>query len=261
MSNVELKVDDHGRATVTLGRPERHNAFDEAVIAELAAIFTQLAADARVRVVVLAAQGASFSAGADLGWMQRVAQYSEAENRRDALGLAQMLRAIDGCPKPVVALVQGAAYGGGVGLIAACDIAIAVDTASFALSEVRLGLVPAVISPYVVAAIGPRACRRLFLTGERFPAAEALRLGLVHEVVPASALAAALERTLAALAAGGPQAQAAAKELLRGVAHQLPGEELDRWTVERIAAARASPEGREGVAAFLAKRTPSWRGP
>lgn len=261
MSNVELNVDDLGRATVRLARPERHNAFDEAVIGELTATFTGLAADARVRMVVLAAQGASFSAGADLGWMQRVAQYSEVENRRDALGLAHMLRAIDGCPKPVVALVQGAAYGGGVGLIAACDIAIAVDTASFALSEVRLGLIPAVISPYVVAAIGPRACRRLFLTGERFPATEALRLGLVHEVVPASALAAALERTLAALAAGGPRAQAAAKELLRRVAHQLPGEELDRWTAERIAAARASPEGREGVAAFLAKRAPSWRGP
>ena len=259
MSNVELKVDQAGRATVTLARPERHNAFDEAVIAELTAIFGQLAADAGVRAVVLAAQGASFSAGADLGWMQRVAGYSDADNRRDALGLAHMLRAIDGCPKPVVALVQGAAYGGGVGLIAACDIAIAVDTATFALTEVRLGLIPAVISPYVVAAIGLRACRRYFLTGERLPAAEALRLGLVHEIVPAAGLAEAAERVLAALAAGGPQAQAAAKQLLRGVAHKVPGEELDQWTAGRIATARASPEGREGVAAFLDKRSPAWR--
>ena len=260
MSNVELKVDETGRATVTLARPERHNAFDEAVIAELTAIFGQLAADAGVRTVVLAAQGASFCAGADLAWMQRVAGYSDADNRRDALGLAHMLRAIDGCPKPVLALVQGSAYGGGVGLIAACDIAITVDTATFALTEVRLGLIPAVISPYVVAAIGLRACRRYFLTGERLPAAEALRLGLVHEVVPAAGLAEAAERVLAALAAGGPQAQAAAKELLRGVAHRVPGEALDLWTAERIAATRAASEGREGVAAFLEKRSPAWRG-
>ena len=260
MSNVELKVDEAGRANVTLARPERHNAFDEAVIAELTAAFAQLAVDARVRVIVLAAQGVSFSAGADLGWMQRVTQYPDAENRRDALGLAHLLRTIDSCPKPVVALVQGAAYGGGVGLLAACDIAIAVDTATFALSEVRLGLIPAVISPYVVAAIGLRACRRYFLTGERFPAAEALRLGLVHEVVPATELAHAAERVLAALAAGGPQAQVAAKQLLRGVAYKVPGEELDLWTAGRIADARASPEGREGVAAFLGKRPPAWRG-
>jgi len=260
VSNVELKVDGTGRATVTLARPERHNAFDEAVIAELTAAFEKVAADAAVRLVVLAAQGASFSAGADLGWMQRVAQYSDADNRRDALGLAHMLRAIDGCPKPVVALVQGAAYGGGVGLVAACDIAIAVDTATFALTEVRLGLIPAVISPYVVAAIGLRACRRYFLTGERLPAAEALRLGLVHEVVPPAGLADAAERVLAALAAGGPQAQAAAKQLLRGVAHRVPDQELDLWTAARIAATRAAPEGREGVAAFLEKRAPSWRG-
>lgn len=260
MSSVELKVDEAGRATVTLARPERHNAFDEVVIAELTATFEKLAADAAVRAVVLEAQGASFSAGADLGWMQRVAHYSDADNRRDALGLAHMLRAIDGCPKPVVALVQGAAYGGGVGLIAACDIAIAVDTATFALSEVRLGLIPAVISPYVVAAIGLRACRRYFLTGERFPAAAALELGLVHELVPRAELAAAAERVLAALAAGGPQAQAAAKQLLRGVAHRGPDQELDLWTAGRIAAVRASPEGREGVAAFLEKRAPAWRG-
>lgn len=249
------------QARITLRRPERHNAFDDVVIADLTAAFEQAAAHADVRCVVLESTGPSFSAGADLDWMRRMADYSDEQNRRDALALARLMQTVDACPKPVLAVVQGAAYGGGVGLVAACDIAIAADTAVFALTEVRLGLIPAAISPYVIAAIGARACRRYFLTAERFSAAQALALGLVHEVVPAGRLHEARDRVLAAIAEGGAQAQAAAKDLIRVVAGRKPDADLTSWTAERIAAIRASAEGREGVRAFLEKRRPSWRDP
>jgi methylglutaconyl-CoA hydratase len=248
-------------ARISLQRPERHNAFDDVVIADLTAAFEQAGAHPGVRCVVLESSGPSFSAGADLGWMRVSADYSDEENRRDALALARLMRTVDACPKPVIAVVQGAAYGGGVGLVAACDIAIAADTAQFSLSEVRLGLIPAAISPYVIAAIGARACRRYFLTAERFTAARALELGLVHEVVPAAQLHEARDRMLATLAEGGPQAQVAAKELIRLVSGRKPDAELSQWTADRIASIRASAEGREGVRAFLEKRRAVWRDP
>jgi methylglutaconyl-CoA hydratase len=235
-----------------------HNAFDDEVIAELTQVFRRLGADPLARVVVLRATGKSFSAGADLGWMQRVAHYSHEQNVADAMALAEMLRVLDACPKPTVALVQGPACGGGVGLIAACDIAVASEAASFALTEVRLGLIPAVIGPYVVAAIGERACRRYFLTGERFSAAEAHRLGLVHQVVPADRLDGAAVDLTARLLECGPAAQAAAKELIHAIADRPINDAVVRDSAERIARQRASFEGREGIAAFLEKRKPAW---
>jgi methylglutaconyl-CoA hydratase len=257
-SALLIDKDAAGIASVILNRPEVHNAFDDALIAELTQAFRQLGEEAQVRVVVLRANGRSFSAGGDLSWMQRMAGYSFAQNLNDATALAEMLRTIDGCPKPTVAVVQGYAAGGGVGLVAACDLAIAVDHAYFALTEVRLGLIPAVISPYVMAAIGERTCRRYFLTGERFSAAEAHRLGLVHEVAPADRLEAVAADLIGHLRKGGPAAQSAAKELIRAVAGRPIDEVVLRDTAERIARQRASAEGREGIGAFLDKRKPAW---
>src|SRR5512132_950738 len=258
MSKLTIDIPPDGVATVTLHRPEVHNAFDDEVIAELMQAFRRLGADPAVRVVVLRAEGKSFSAGADLDWMQRVACYSHDQNVADAMALAEMLHALDACPKPTLALVQGPAYGGGVGLVAACDIAVAAETAFFALTEVRLGLIPAVISPYVIAAIGERACRRYLLTAERFSAADAYRLGLVHQVVPADRLDAAVADLVARLRECGAAAQAAAKELIRDVACRPIDNAVVRDGAERIARQRASAEGREGVAAFLEKRKPAW---
>jgi methylglutaconyl-CoA hydratase len=258
MSRVMVETGADGVAIVTLNRPEVHNAFDDEVIAELTQAFRRLGADLAVRIVVLRANGKSFSAGADLNWMQRITGYSHEQNVADAMALAEMLRALDGCPKPTVALVQGPAYGGGVGLVAACDIAVASTAASFALTEVRLGLIPAVISPYVIAAIGERACRRYFLTAERFSAEAAHRLGLVHEVVPPDRLAAAAADLFARLLECGPAAQAAAKELISDVALYPVDDAVVRDSAERIARQRASREGREGVGAFREKRKPAW---
>lgn len=245
--------------TIRMNRPEKHNAFDETLIADLTAAFRAAGNDPGARAVVLEAAGDSFSAGADLGWMKRMSAQERAANERDAIALADLMAAIDRCPKPVLGLVQGAAFGGGVGLVACCDIAIATEAASFCLSEVRLGLIPAVISPYVAAAIGARACRRYFLTAERFDAATAQRLGLVHEVVPATDLAAARDRMLGHLLKGGPSAQRAAKDLIAHVARDKIDEPLMRDTAWRIAEARASAEGKEGIAAFLEKRKPNWQ--
>lgn len=246
-------------ATVTLNRPERHNAFDDRMISELHSSFESLSSRSEVRVVQLAAAGESFSAGADLDWMRRVSSYSEEQNRADAERLARLLHLIATLPKPTLALVQGAAYGGGVGLIAACDIVLAAEGARFGLTEVRLGLVPAVISPYVIGAIGARWARRLFLTAERFDAALAQRIGLVHEVVPAERLATRGGEIAAMLKEGAPKAQTESKALVAQVAGDFADEFLIGHTSALIARMRAAPEGREGIAAFLEKRKPNWR--
>jgi len=254
---LRQETDRRGVATLTLARPEVHNAFDDKLIADLTAALARLGQDPAVRAVVLAAEGKSFSAGADLGWMQRMAGYGEAENLADARALGGLMRTLNDLPKPTVAKVQGAAYGGGVGLVACCDIAIAAPAASFMLSEVRLGLIPAVISPYVVGAIGTRAARRYFLTAERIDAEAALALGLLHRVVPAEELDAAAEATVTQLLGNGPHAIAAAKSLIAAVDRPLD-EAVIEDTARRIAEIRAGEEGREGIAAFLEKRKPAW---
>ena len=247
-----------GVAQLTMARPAVFNAFDEQMIGELDAAFAQLAADPAVRVVLLAGDGKHFSAGADLQWMQRASTASFDWNVADARRFAAMLQRIDTCPKPVVARIQGAALGGGVGLAAACDIAIAADNASFAVSEAKFGILPSVIGPYLVNAVGKRQARRLALTAERIGAAEALAIGLVHQVQPMEALDAAVDATLAQLLANGPAAQAEIKHYL---AQLQPGpvtaEAIER-SAQTIARVRGTDEAREGFAAFLAKRPPNW---
>jgi methylglutaconyl-CoA hydratase len=255
---VLCEVDARGVATLTLARPQRHNAFDAQLIAELHAALNDLA-DRRARLLLLRAQGRSFCAGADLEEMAAMARAAPEHNLAAALSLAQMLQALDEFPAPTVACVQGNAFGGGVGLVACCDIALCVETARFALTEVRLGLVPATISPHVVAAIGARAARRWFATGEAFDASAAREAGLVHEVVAADAFDSSIESLVGALLAGGPVAQQEAKELIREVAARAPDDALRRSTSHRLARLRASREGQEGVAAFLEKRAPDWR--
>jgi len=245
-------------AVVWLAREKVRNAFNETLIAELASTFVRLGADDGVRAIVLAARGPAFCAGADLDWMRRMAGYSFEENRADARALADMLRTINECPKPTVARVHGDAYAGGMGLVAACDIAVAASTASFCLSETRLGLIPATIGPYVVRAMGEQAARRYALTAERFDAAEALRLGFVHSVAPADGLDARIEEILAALMQTSDAAVSAAKRLVREVAGRPIDAQLAADTAERIATIRASDDGREGVRAFLDKRKPRW---
>jgi len=245
-------------AFVTLNRPDVHNAFDETLIAEFTAALHATGSDDAVRVVVVAGAGASFCAGADLNWMKRMAGYSRAQNLADAKGLAKMLATLNELPKPTIARVQGAAFGGGAGLVACCDIAIGAQDAVFAFSEARLGLIPATIGPYVVEAIGARAARRLFLTAERFTAAEAFRLGLLHEVATAAELDLRVGELVADLLKAGPQAQAECKALLRAVAHRPIDAAVIADTARRIAALRATPEGKEGVAAFLGKRKAAW---
>lgn len=257
---ITVAIDSKGIAAVTLDRADKHNAFDDVLIAELTGIFNRLGGEGGVRAVVLAANGKSFSAGADVNWMKRMAAAPEAENVRDARALAEMLRALNELPMPTLALIQGAALGGGVGLAACCDIVIAADTATFALSEVRFGIIPATIGPYVLAAIGARQARRYFLTAERFGAAEAQRIGLVHDVVPAVELRAAADRILAALAGNGPKALAEAKTLIRAIAGRPINDALIDDTARRIARVRATDEAREGLTAFLEKRKPSWSG-
>ncbi len=246
-------------AIVTLNRPEKHNAFDDVLIAELSEAFTALDGNDAIRVVVLSGAGKSFSAGADLNWMKRMAGYTQEENLRDALALGKLMRTLHGMSKPTVARVHGAAYGGGVGLVACCDIAIASYDAGFALSEVRIGLIPAVISPYVIAAMGERMARRYFLSGERFDAAEAYRIGFVHELASdEEELDARIAAMLQALLSAGPRSQAEAKLLIDAIAGRPLSDTLISDTAERIARVRASREGREGVAAFLEKRDPDW---
>jgi methylglutaconyl-CoA hydratase len=245
-------------ATVTLSRPEVRNAFNDAVIAELTQAFSLLGQDPDVRAIVLAAEGPAFCAGADLNWMRRMADYTDAENLADAAQLAEMLRVIYTCPKPTVARIQGDVYAGGMGLVAACDMAVSVDTANYCLSEVKLGLYPATISPYVIRAMGARAAHRYFLTAERFDAAEALRIVFVHAVVPAGQLDKKAMEITQALVNASPNAVKECKTLL----HDVAGEDIDAaliaHTVQGIAGIRASAEGKEGVQSFLQKRKPDW---
>jgi methylglutaconyl-CoA hydratase len=260
MSELSYLREQRGDGVVwlTLNRPEIHNAFDDRQIAGLTAAFEDLARDDAVRAVVLTGAGSSFSAGADLNWMRRAAAYDEAENLRDANALAGLMKALNELPKPTVARVNGAALGGGVGLVACCDVAIASDQAVFGTTEVRLGIIPAVIGPYVIAAIGARQARRLMLTGERISAEHAARIGLVHEVVPADQLDTAVEHIVSHLLKGGPRAIAAAKRLTRDLVDRAIDEALIDDTARRIAALRATPEAREGLGAFLDKRKPGW---
>jgi methylglutaconyl-CoA hydratase len=243
---------------LTLNRPAIHNAFDDRQIAELTAALGELATDDTVRAVVLTGAGSSFSAGADLNWMRRAATYGEAENLRDANALAGLMKALYEIPRPTVARVNGAALGGGTGLVACCDVAVASESATFGTTEVRLGIIPAVIGPYVIAAIGARQARRLMLTGERISAEHAARIGLVHEVVPADQLDTAVEQIVSHLLKGGPRAIAAAKQLTRDLADRVIDQDLIDDTARRIAALRATPEAREGLGAFLEKRKAGW---
>lgn len=250
---------DAGIARITLARPERHNAFNEGLIAELTTAFNVFGIDPTVRAIILSGEGKSFCAGADLDWMKRAAGWSEAENRADALKLSDMLAAIDTCAKPVIARVHGNIAGGGVGLVACADMAVAIDGAQFRLSEVRLGLTPATISPFVIAKIGASQARRWFLTAEAFGAAQAQAMGLVHEVAAdADAADTVIANWLAHLAAAAPGAVADAKQLIRDVAGRPISDDLRQMTALAIAARRATAEGQEGLAAFLEKRKPGW---
>ena len=260
MTDAPLITECHadGSARITLNRPEIHNAFDDRLIAELTAALAALAGDDAVRVVVLTGSGKSFSAGADLNWMRRTSTYGEAENLADARALAKLMATLNELPKPTLARVNGAALGGGTGLVACCDIVVASAQATFGTTEVRHGLIPAVIGPYVVAAIGVRQARRLMLTGERISAAEAARIGLVHEVVARDELDAAITRILDHLLKGGPRALAAAKRLVHDLAGRPIDADLIDDTARRIAALRATAEACEGLAAFLDKRQADW---
>jgi len=246
-------------AEVWLNRPDVRNAFNDGVIAELTQAFTQLGADPELRAIVLGGHGKAFCAGADLGWMRAMADFSWAQNHADAGGLAQMLWTVWTCPVPVVGRVHGDCYAGGVGLAAVCDVLIASAAANFCLSEARLGLLPATIAPYVVKAMGEQAARRYFVTAERFSAAQAQAMGLVHEVTAAHALDAQVAEIVAALVANGPAAVKACKQLVKDVADREITAALRDDTARRIADIRASAEGREGVQAFLNKRDPAWR--
>jgi methylglutaconyl-CoA hydratase len=253
-----LNIQTGAVATVTLNRPEVRNAFNDEVIAELAAAFVQLGQDCQVRAIVLAAEGSAFCAGADLNWMRRMADYTHAENLADAAQLAEMLRVIYTCPKPTVARIQGDVYAGGMGLVSACDMAVSVDSANYCLSEVKLGLYPATISPYVIRAMGARAAHRYFLTAERFDSAEALRIGFVHAVLPAEQLDDKVAEITKALVNASPNAVRECKTLLTEVAGKAIDTALIAHTVQGIASIRASAEGKEGVQSFLQKRKPNW---
>lgn len=257
-NTIQTAIDTRGVATVTMNRPQKHNAFDDVVIAQLTAAFEALAQNPAVRVMVLAAEGKSFSAGADLSWMQRMAGYSYEENLRDANALAAMLKRLNTLPFPTIARVQGAAFGGAVGLVSCCDMAVATTRASFSLSEVKIGLIPATISPYVIAAIGQRASRRYFTTAERFSARRATELGLVSELVEEGELDAAVSSLVAVLLANSPAAIRAAKQLVSDIENRIVSDALIADTSERIAAIRVSEQGQEGLNAFLEKRPASW---
>lgn len=248
-----------GVLTIALNRPEQHNAMNPAIMAGLLEVFGRLPARDDVRVVVLTGNGRSFCAGADLAFMRAAADYTFDQNVADGQAIFDLMLAVDSCPQPVVGRVNGAAIGGGAGLVSCCDIVVADERATFGFSEVRLGIVPAVISPFVLARIGPGNARELFLTGERFDAHRAQAIGLVHHVVPASDLDAVVAGRVTQLLQGAPGAQATIKELIRTVAFR-PKESVREYTAETIARRRAGDEGREGMSAFLEKRKPWWQG-
>ena len=258
MDKVITDIDDLGVAQVRLNNPDKHNAFDDQMIRQLTEAFIAIADNSNVRAMVLGSEGKSFSAGADLEWMKRMASYSYDENLRDASALALMLKTLNEIPQPTIARVQGAAFGGAVGLVSCCDMAVAASAASFSLSEVKIGLVPATISPYVIAAIGQRAVRRYFVTAERFDAHRAMEIGLVNEVVDAEQLDQEIDCLIDALLANGPQAIIAAKRLVFDIAGKPIDQQLIDSTCETIAAIRVSEQGQEGLQAFLEKRKPHW---
>jgi methylglutaconyl-CoA hydratase len=258
MLNVEIRG---GVGRVTLNRPELRNAFDDALIRELQSSFGKLEKDPSVRVVVLAGNGPAFCAGADLNWMKRMAGYGYDENLADAKALAAMLASLDRLPKPTIARVHGPVFAGGTGLVAACDIALGTPEAKFCFSEAKLGLSPATISPYVIRAIGERAARRYFLTAEVFDADEAYRIGLLSALTTSDRLDATIDELVKHLLAGGPEAHAKIKDLVRAVGHVPVGDALSAETARRIAEIRVSPEGKEGIASFLEKRKASWCSP
>lgn len=253
---IKLEINAEKIARLTLARPDKHNAFNETVIAEFTAALNQIKEQARL--CILQAEGKSFSAGADLDWMRRMAGYDFEQNLADANGLATMLHTLYSLPVPTIARVQGNAYGGGIGLIACCDIVVAVQHAQFCLSEVKLGLIPATISPYVVAAVGPRMARRLFLSAELFAAEQAQQWNLISELTQPADLDSAIEKWCVQLQKNSPTAMAAAKKLVTEVSGHAINQELGQLTSRRIAEARVSAQGREGVAAFLEKRSPHW---
>jgi len=256
--HVLVNVDRYGVATVTLNNPEKHNAFDDKIIAQLTIIFMEIAKRDDIKVMILASTGKSFSAGADLGWMKRMASYSYEENLNDANALAHMLKALNFLPQTTIAQIQGAAFGGAVGLASCCDIVIASTKASFCLSEVKLGLIPATISPYVVNAIGQKASRRYFQTAERFFADKAQQLGLVDEITSLEELESTVNSMVRIVLSNGPQAVRQAKQLALDVAYQEINHQLLSITCERIASIRVSDEGQEGLTAFFEKRPASW---
>ena len=258
MDKVITQIDSRGVAQVTLNNPDKHNAFDDQMIIELTNAFNALAANANVRIMLLKSEGKSFSAGADLDWMKRMASYSYQQNLNDARALAAMLKALHQMPIPTIARVQGAAFGGAIGLISCCDIALASSNASFALSEVKIGLVPSTISPYVIAAIGERHAKRYFMTAERFDANTALQIELVHEAVEKSLLDDKVEQLVTAILSNGPEAVAVAKQLIFAVSGKPIDSKLIEHTCEVIAGIRVSAQGQEGLSAFLDKRKPNW---
>lgn len=258
MNTVLTEVDERGVAVVTLNRPEVHNAFDDVLIGRLTEVLSELNDDSNVRVVQLTGAGPSFSSGADFNWMRSQAKNTRPKNLKDAMGLATLMQTLAGTSKPTIARIHGSAYGGGIGLIACCDIAVASERARFCLSEVKFGLVPAVIAPYVVAAIGPRAARRYTLTAEVFDAGEAQRLGLIHKAVEDNRLEVVAEEFTRALLQNGPEAMAAAKDLIEAVTWRRMDDSVIADTAKRIADLRASTEGQEGISAFLEKREPGW---
>jgi methylglutaconyl-CoA hydratase len=258
MDKVITQIDSRGVAQVTLNNPDKHNAFDDQMIIELTNAFNALAANANVRIMLLKSEGKSFSAGADLDWMKRMARYSYQQNLNDARALAAMLKALHQMPIPTIARVQGAAFGGAVGLISCCDIALASSNASFALSEVKIGLVPSTISPYVIDAIGESHAKRYFMTAERFDANTALQIDLIHEAVEKPLLDDKVEQLITAILSNGPEAVVAAKQLVFAVSGKVIDSSLIEHTCEVIAGIRVSAQGQEGLSAFLDKRKPNW---
>lgn len=257
--SVLLTIAPNGVATLALNRPEKHNAFDDVLIARLSTLLDEVAIDKTIRVLIISATGKSFSAGADINWMKRMASYSAQENKKDALALATMLDKLNQLNKPTIARVQGAAFGGAIGIIACCDMAIATKLSKFCLSEVRLGLIPATISPYVIEAMGARVCRRYFQTAEVFSARRARRLGLISECVTEAELDEAIASLTTDLLKNGPSAMAQAKQLVSTVAYQPVNAQLIAHTSQMIADIRVSDEGQEGLQAFIDKRHPAWR--